>query len=75
MQSLKKIFTELFGLFVENGSFALAILIWLGLAWLVVPHLAIPPILSGPILFAGLALILIENTTRTSRPKPSNLKK
>lgn len=72
MQSLMKIFTELFGLFVENGSFALAILIWLGIVWLAAPHMAAASDASGTILFGGLVLILIENTIRSSRRKQAH---
>ena len=69
MQSIKKIFTELFGLFVEDGRFAVVILIWLGVVWLLAPRMAIRPNAGGIILFAGLALILVENTVRSSRRK------
>lgn len=70
MQAIKKIFTELFGLFVEDGRFAIVILIWLAIAWLLAHSKSIQPDAGGPILFIGLALILIENTVRSSRRKP-----
>lgn len=69
MHAIKKILIEIFGLFVENGRFALAIIIWLGIVWLATPHLAIRTDAGGPFLFAGLALILIENTIRSSRSR------
>ena len=69
MQAIKKIFTELFGLFVEDGRFAIVILIWLAISWLLAHSQSIPPDAGGLVLFGGLALILIENTVRSSRSK------
>lgn len=69
MRWLKAIFAELFGLFVDDGAFALAILIWVGAVWLVLPRLGVPASLSGIGLFVGLALILTESAIRrSSRP-------
>jgi hypothetical protein len=69
MNWLKNIFREIFGLFVDDGSFALAILLWLAVLRWATPHLNIPSRTTGVILFAGLALILAENATRYSRHK------
>ena len=69
MKWLKNIFREIFGLFVDDGSFALAILIWLAVVRWATPHLNIPAGITAIILFAGLALILTESTTRYSRRK------
>jgi hypothetical protein len=66
---LKNILDEIFGLFVDDGSFALAILIWLALVRWATPHLNIPSRATGIILFAGLALILTESAARFSRRK------
>lgn len=51
-------------MFVEDGSFAIAIVVWLGVAWLVLPWLTAGSALGGAALFAGLALILVENVWR-----------
>ena len=67
MRWLKSIFREVMGLFVDDGSFAAAILVWVALAVAVVPHLAGAVAWIGPALFAGLALILIESVLRFSR--------
>ncbi len=67
MRWLNTVLREIWGLFVDDGSFALAIVIWLLLAWLVLPRLGIPPGWTGIILFAGLALILLESATRSAR--------
>jgi uncharacterized membrane protein len=56
-----------YGLFVDDGHFAAAILLWLGAVWLIAPHLARAPEWQGIIQFAGLALILVESVTRRAR--------
>jgi hypothetical protein len=67
MQWFKTIFAELIGLFVDDGSFAIAIVAWLALLWLLLPHLSIPATWNGPILFVGLGLILVESVLRRAR--------
>jgi hypothetical protein len=69
MKWIKIILREVFGLFVDNGSFALAILLWLGAVRWIVPHLNLPGGLPGILLFAGLAVILGESASRYSRQK------
>jgi hypothetical protein len=69
MKWLNNIFREIFGLFVDDGSFALAILIWLAVVRWATPRLNIPSGIAGILLFAGLALILAESATRYSRHK------
>jgi membrane protein implicated in regulation of membrane protease activity len=68
MNGLRTIFREIFGLFVDDGSFALLILLWLGLTTLLLPHLGWVPIWAlkwrGVILFAGLAAILMASAIR-----------
>lgn len=67
MRWLKKILRELFGLFVDDGKFALAILLWLGFARLLLPRLGVVQTMEGIFLFAGLGIILVESTIRYSR--------
>ena len=67
MAWLKTIFQEIFGLFVEDGSFALAILAWLALLWLVLPRLPILGAWHAIILFVGLIAILVESVLRRAR--------
>lgn len=38
MQWIRKITAEVFGLFVDDGSFALAVLVWIGLVGLFCVH-------------------------------------
>jgi len=69
MAWLKNMFREIFELFVDDGSFAIAILVWLCILWLALPHLPIPAGWHGVMLFAGLIAILIESTLRRSRKR------
>lgn len=69
MSWLKAVLEELFGLFVDDGSFAIAILLWLALLWLALPHLPIPGVWHGVILFVGLIVILIESVLRRARQR------
>ena len=71
MSWIKTAFSELVGLFVEDGSLALAILVWLALFGLVIVRLEELSDWHGAIFFAGLAVILIENTLRRARTPPS----
>jgi hypothetical protein len=67
MNRLRAIAREILGLFVDDSSFACAILSWLLLAWLIVTRWPALGRWSGILLFAGLALILIESTARSAR--------
>jgi hypothetical protein len=65
MNWLRAVVREILGLFVDDGSFAIAILAWLGLCWLALPRL--PSAVGGLLLFLGLALILLESVLRRAR--------
>ncbi|HUL06188.1 MAG TPA: hypothetical protein VLV76_07615 [Candidatus Acidoferrum sp.] len=58
---------ELVGLFVDDGSLALAVLAWVAIAVLAFPVLPVDRGWLAVVLFAGLALILVENLLRTAR--------
>ncbi len=66
MRWLKPILHEIYGLFVDDGSFAVAILVWLAIATVILPRVALPAGVKAPVLFAGLLLILLESTLRRS---------
>jgi hypothetical protein len=74
MKWINNIFREIFGLFVDDGAFALAILIWLSFMRWLASHIILSPATIGIVLFAGLALILIESTMRFARSKPGATK-
>jgi membrane protein implicated in regulation of membrane protease activity len=64
---LRTVAREIFGLFVDDGSFAIAILGWLVLTVGILPRVAPGVRWGGPAVFAGLAVILIWNTWRSAR--------
>lgn len=66
MNSIKTIWEEFIGLFVDDGSFAAAVLMWLGTCWLLLPRLELPSEWPPVILFVGLALVLAESAIRRS---------
>jgi hypothetical protein len=66
---LKSIAAEIGSLFVDDGRFALAIVVWLIVVWLVVAgaalgHLALPVDARAPLLAAGLLAVLLESVLR-----------
>ena len=67
MRWIKTILSELLGLFVDDGSFAVSIIIWLALSLLLVPIVHADAAWAGIILFFGLAIVLIENVLRSAR--------
>lgn len=69
MNWLRTIAREVFGLFVDDGSFALLILAWIGVTAYVLPRLGWLPRGRGVLLFAGLAIILVESAIRYTRRK------
>jgi hypothetical protein len=58
---------ELIGLFIDDGSFAVAILAWIIGGAICIHVFAVPPATEGFLLAAGLALLLGENVERTAR--------
>lgn len=67
MRWMRTALRELVGLFVDDGSLALATLIWLAIAWLALGRFGLTTGWAGPVLFLGLALILIESALRRAR--------
>jgi hypothetical protein len=71
MGCVKSVAREVLGLFVEDGSFAAAILAWAVIAGVGLPHMGlvrgVAASWTGPALFAGLALVLIESVVRFAR--------
>lgn len=60
---------ELWGLFVEDASFTIGIVVCIIVAISVLPRLPIPPLWRGATLFAILALVLVENVLRAARKR------
>jgi hypothetical protein len=68
MSWVKSVAREVWGLFVEDGSFAAAILAWVVIAAVGMRVVAAAS-WTGPALFAGLAVILIESVVRFARKR------
>jgi len=69
MSWFRRFCLEFWGLFVDDGSHALAILLWVAIAIFVLPKL-LPDEWKGPVLFLGLVAILIENVSRSAQGSP-----
>jgi hypothetical protein len=67
MHWLRTVAAEIWGLFVDDGSFAAAIVVWLAIVLFGLRRLAWASRWGGIALFAGLALVLIENVLRHTR--------
>ena len=67
MAFLVSVLKELFGLFVDDGSLALAVLGWAAVCAVVAATGLAPAALLGPLLFLGLAALMIENVLRRAR--------
>lgn len=67
MNWTKATLREIYGLFVDGGRFALAVVIWLAIAWFALPGLAQGRSWASILLFLGLAVILIESVGRRAR--------
>ena len=66
MKWLRRLVRELWGLFVEDGRYAGAILIWVALSAFVLPKV-LPSTWNGPALFVGLIAILFANVRRSAK--------
>lgn len=58
---------KVFGLFVDDGSLALSILVWIFALYVVTQVVPIEQGGTAPVLFLGCVGILIENVLRASR--------
>lgn len=67
MSWLRNLLAELWGLFVDDGRYALAIVVWLLLAWLALPLLGFGGGWNALVLAAGLLAILVESALRRAR--------
>jgi len=70
MKTILGALEEVYGLFVEDGSLAVLILIWAAVAIFVFPRIPGFSAWCGPTFFAGLALLMLENVRRSARKRP-----
>jgi hypothetical protein len=54
-------------LFIDDGSFAAAILAWLAGGLICIHLIGVPPAVEALVLASGLLLLLAENVDRTAR--------
>ncbi len=71
MKWLRTIAHEVLGLFVDDGSFAVAIVVWLVILKMLILHSTHAAHGGGFILFGGLAAILAQSVLRAGR-KPAS---
>lgn len=67
MSRVKTILRELFGLFVDDGSLALALVLWCAAAGAGLPRLPISADWDAPILFIGCVVTLVGNVAVARR--------
>jgi hypothetical protein len=67
MRTLRGLWDEVLGLFVDDGSLAAAILVLVGAVALLRSAGVVGAPLAGGLLFGGLVLILLENVRRSAR--------
>lgn len=70
MRFLRSVLAELFGMFVDDGSLALAILAWVAVIAVVQSLAVVTSEKLGALLFLGLGALLVENVLRRSRKSP-----
>jgi hypothetical protein len=68
MMVVRGILREIAALFVDDGSFALAIVAWVVAAALCI-RLGVNPVFEAVLLFLGLAALLAENVSRSARER------
>jgi len=68
MTMIAAIFKELLGLFVDDGSLALGIVV-LVIALAAALYAGLNPLIAGPALFVACVALLVENLLRTIRAK------
>jgi hypothetical protein len=67
MHALSRIIREFIGLFVDDGSLAVLVLVWIVICGVALQKLLPTAPWQGLILFLGLAMILLESVTRGTK--------
>ncbi len=66
MQTLKAVLREVTGLFVDDGSLAFAVIVWIGIVWLMFKRFHVP-FPGGNVLMIGFCAVLIGNLIQSTR--------
>lgn len=69
MSVIRTALSELWGLFIDDGSLALALVAWSAVAVWLLPLTPAAPASHAPILFLGCVTILIVNVLASARRK------
>ena len=64
---MMRIIRELLSLFVDDGAFALGIVLWLAALWIGANLLHVGQEIAAVLLFLGLAALLVEAVLRAAR--------
>ena len=67
MNRLKVVLQELYGLFVDDGSYATALVVWMCVMWAMRSQDSSLGVSNGVVLFAGFGFILGESVLRKIR--------
>ena len=67
MKVLQTAATEVFGLFFDDGFLAVGILVWVAAMTWLVPRIPIPMSWMAPLLFLGLAALLLTSVVQSAR--------
>jgi hypothetical protein len=67
MRALYTAVREVWGLFVEDASLTVGILVCVALAIFVLPLIGLRPQWRGAVLFLGLGVVLLENVRRSAQ--------
>ncbi len=69
MKALVTALQEVYGLFVEDGSYAIAIILWLAAAAFVFPHIPSAAPGAARLYSPGMAAIMLESVVRAAKPR------
>jgi hypothetical protein len=71
MQVLKTILSELLGLFVDDSSLCIVVIVWAAVCGLSLYGSFVSPALVAMALALGIAVLLAENVVRSARARAS----
>jgi hypothetical protein len=72
MNAIKAVTTEIIGLFVDSGSLAVAILVWLAIVGLGLSRSGVLAPYAGIVLFLGLLAILLQSVIARALQRPAS---
>ena len=64
---MRTVVREFWGLFVDDGSFAVAIVVWVGVVWCLVGRFGASGAVGAAVLFGGLGVVLVVSLLRFAR--------